>query len=201
MSIIDYASLQTAVAGWLGRTDLTTRITDCISLFEAFANRALRVRQMELTTTLTPVNGSVALPSDYLAWRRLTWTGATRRELEFVHPSYLQAAFPTTPQDIPRYFTIEGANIEIRPFNATALEFDYYQKIPALSASTTTNWLLTAHPDLYLFGTLTEAEMSTVNDERAGSWKSRRDEVVDQIAWLDKKTRGPGAIRVMGWTP
>jgi hypothetical protein len=41
--------------------------------------------------------------------------------------------------------------------------------------------------------------------ERASSspqaWKARRDEIFDEIEKLSNKTRGAGAIRVMGVTP
>ncbi len=59
--------------------------------------------------------------------------------------------------------------------------------MPALSDSTPTNWLLTAHPDLYLFGSMIEAEMFGVNDERAPPWKARRDEIFDEIEKLSNK--------------
>jgi len=201
MSITSYSELQTAVGNWLDHGLFTARIPEFIALFEAAANRRLRVRQQEVSTTLTPSSGSVALPSDYLAWRRVTWTGSTRVELQYVHPSYLQAAYPSSPSDVPRIFTIEGATLKVRPVDDTSLEFDYLQKIPALSDSATTNWLLTAHPDLYLFGALVEAEMFGVNDERAPLWKARRDEIFDEIEKLSNKSRGAGAVRVMGVTP
>jgi hypothetical protein len=91
--------------------------------------------------------------------------------------------------------------LKVRPLDATALEFDYFQKVPALSDSAATNWLLAAHPDLYLFGSLVEAEMFGVNDERAPLWKARRDEIFDEIEKLSNKSRGAGAMRVMGVTP
>jgi hypothetical protein len=199
MSISTYAELQTAIGSWLGRSDLLSQIPDFITLFEACANRRLRVRQMETSTNLTPTSGSVSLPADYLAWRRVTWTGSTRVELEYVHPSYLQAAYPTSPNGTPRVFTIEGSTLKIRPVDDTALELDYYEKIDALSG--TVNWLFSTHPDLYLLGSLTEAEMFLVNDPRAALWKARRDEIYDEIENLSNKTRGAGAIRVMGATP
>ena len=58
MAITTYAELQTAIANWLARDDLTTYLPDFITLFEAAANRRLRVRQMETTATLTPSSGS-----------------------------------------------------------------------------------------------------------------------------------------------
>lgn len=201
VAISNYSELKTAIANWLDHSLFTARIPEFIALFEAAANRRLRVRQMETSIDLTPSSGSAAVPTDYLAWRRVTWTGAPRVELQYVHPSYLQAAYPSSPADVPRIFTIEGATLKVRPVDDTALEFDYFQRVPALSDSATTNWLLSAHPDLYLFGSLVEAEMFGVNDERASLWKARRDEIFDEIEKLSNKTRGAGAVRVMGATP
>src|SRR5262245_659773 len=201
MAITTYAELQAAVGNWLDHGLFAARVPEFIALFEAAANRRLRVREQEATATLTPSSGAVALPADYLAWRRLTWTGTPRVELQYVHPSYLQAAYPSSPTDVPRIFSIEGTTLKIRPLDATPLEFDYFQKIPALSDAAPSNWLLAAHPDIYLFGSLVEAEMFGVNDERAPAWKARRDEIFDEIEKLTNKTRGAGAMRVMGVTP
>ena len=201
MSITTYGELQTAIGSWLDHSLFTARIPEFIALFEACANRKLRTRAQETSTNLMPSSGAVALPADYLSWRRVTWTGSSRVELQYVHPSYLQAAYPSSPSDVPRIFTIEGSTLKVRPADDTAIEFDYFQKVPALSESTTTNWLLSVHPDLYLFGSLVEAEMFGVNDERAPLWKGRRDEIFDEIEKLSNKTRGAGAVRVMGATP
>jgi len=175
MSITTYAELQSAIGNWLDHSLFAARIPEFIAQFEACANRRLRVRQQEVTINLTPdANGSATLPADYLALRRVTWTGPPRVELAYVHPSYLQAAYPSASADVPRIFTIEGATLKVRPLDQTALEINYFQKIPPL-ATTDPNWLLTAHPD----------------------------EIFDEIDKLNNKTRGgdPGAARVMGVTP
>ena len=203
MSITTYAELQTAVGNWLDHSLFAARIPEFIALFEACANRRLRVRQQETTANLTPdAIGNATLPADYLSHRRVTWTGSPRVELQYVHPSYLQAAYPSAPADVPRIFTIEGSTLKVRPLDSTALEVNYFQKIPPL-ATNDPNWLLTAHPDLYLFGALVEACMFGVDDDRAPLWKARRDEIFDEIDKLNNKTRGgdPGAARVMGVTP
>ena len=81
MTIQTYSDLQTAIASWIARADLSSNIPDFIALFESVANRRLRLRQQESAATLTPSSGVAALPADYLAWRRVTWAGATPREL------------------------------------------------------------------------------------------------------------------------
>src|SRR5690242_12397897 len=102
MSITDYSSLQTAVGSWLARDDLSATIPDFITLFEAEANRKLRVRQMMVTNVTTPSSGQFPLPDDYLQWVRVTYVGSSdKRNLEYVHPSYLQSQFPDTPSSTP----------------------------------------------------------------------------------------------------
>jgi len=201
MPITNYSQLQTAIGSWLGHGLFTANIPDFIALFEAAANRRLRVRQMEASATLTPSSGAASLPADYLAWRRVTFTGTPRVELDYVAPSWLQAAHPAVEAGVPAVFTIEGSSLLVRPVNDGQLDLLYYQTIASLSNSATTNWLLTSHPDLYLFGSMTEAEMFGVNDERMPLWKARRDEIFDEIDKLSNKSRGAGAMRVMGARP
>jgi hypothetical protein len=201
MALATYTDLQDAANGWLNHTLFSTRLPDCIALFEATANRKLRTRQQETTTLLTPSSGAATLPTDYLLWRRVTWQGSPVRELEYVEPSYLQARYPDSPSGDPTLFTIEGASILIRPVSSTNLQLDYYAKVPSLSAGSPTNWLLTAHPDVYLFGTLCEAELFGINDERFPIWKGRRDEIFEEIQKLSNKSKGVGGMRLMTATP
>jgi hypothetical protein len=196
MALTTYDELQSAIGTWLARDDLTASIPDFITLFEAVANRRLRTRQMETTATLTPASGDATLPTDYLAWRRLTWTGDTRVELEYVHPSWLQAAYPDTPSGTPKHFTIEGSKLKVRPTSTTDLEFDYFEKIDALADGV--NWLFSSHPDIYLFGSLCEAQGFVDDPERLVLWKARRDEGFEELERLSRRTSGPAAIRIIG---
>src|ERR1700756_196830 len=129
MTIQTYSDLQSAIASWIARGDLAASIPDFIALFESVANRRLRLRQQESAATLAPSSGVATLPADYLAWRRVPWTGQVPRELESAPPSYLPALYPTLPADIPRLFTIEGGSLTVAPSDDTALMFDYFRKI------------------------------------------------------------------------
>jgi hypothetical protein len=196
MALSTYSDLQAAIASWLARDDLTATIPDFITLFESSANKRLRVRQMQTTATLTPSSGSASLPSDYLAWRRVTYNGAGGGQLEYVEPDWLRAAYPSGESGTAKFFTIEGSNLIVGPQDDTTLTLLYYQKITALSSGA--NWLFTAHPDLYLFGSLCEAQMFTDDMERAAMWKSRRDETYQDIERLSMKSQGGGAVRPIG---
>jgi len=199
MSITTYTELKSAIGSWLGHELFADRYGDFITLFEAAACRRLKVRPMETLTTLTPSSGAAALPADYLGWRRATVMSAPRVELTYVHPSYLQALYPTGLTRAPRHFTIEASALKTRSSDSTAIELLYFAKTPAVANAL--NWLFTNHPDAYLFGSLAEAEAFGVNDERLPMWKARRDEVLVEIASSDFRERGAMEIRAAGATP
>lgn len=198
MSITTYAELQSAIANWLARDDLSQYIPDFITLFEAAAARKLKVRLQETTTTLTPSSGVATIPTDYLGYRRVTWTGSPIHGLEYVAPP-LYAAYLESGSGMPTVFTIEGSNLRVAPSSDTALTFDYFQKTAAVSGSL--NWLFTNHPDAYLFGSLCEANAFNKNVDAAGLWKARRDEVFDEIMKLDFNERQGMSVRTIGITP
>ena len=143
-----------------------------------------------------PSSGAASLPSDYLQWRRVTSEQSTPVTLEYADPQWLRSAYPTTTSGTPKFFSIEGSSLIIRPADTTTLTLAYYEKIDALSG--TVNWLYTAHPDVYLFGSMAELELLNKDAEKASIWKARRDEVFDEIERLSNKTRGAGSVRPMG---
>lgn len=196
MPLVTYADLTAAVASWLARDDLAAAIPDFVAIFEATANRRLRVRQMLASAVLTPAGGSAPLPADYLAWRRVAASGPPPRELEAVHPSWLRAAFPEAEQGAPRAFAVEGEALAVRPAGGGTLVLDYFRKIPPLAEGG--NWLWAAHPDLYLFGALAEAQVFLADAAKAGYFAARRDALFDAVERLDQAGRAPAAVRVMG---
>lgn len=201
MSLSTYSDLSSAVSSWTARGDYTAaNISNFVALFEAWANRVLRVRQMETSTTLTPSSGAANLPSDYLQWRRVKWTGDPNIEMEYVHPSILNGYYPVADSFAPSLFTIEGGSIKTQSTDANDLTLEYWQKVPSLETNST-NWLMSAHPDLYLYGTLLEAYLFNQDQDNAIVWKQRREGLAEEIKLLDKSSIGPGAIRVFGQTP
>jgi hypothetical protein len=201
MAITTFAELQTAMGNWLDRTDLSSRLPEFIALFEAQVNRRLLLRPQTTTTTLTVTSGVAALPSDYLEWKRVTWQGTSKRELDYVTPSYLSASNPTDASANPIYFTIEGSNLKVSMLSDEDLELLYSQKVPALSVSATTNWLLTSHPDAYLFGSLTMAATLTGEADNGSAWNALTQNVLGELWGLDFKQRGTMVQRASGPMP
>lgn len=199
MALSSYSDLQGAIATWLARDDLTAYIPDFISLFEASMVRKLRVRISVTSTTLTPSSGVATVPSDMLGFIRVTWAGDTRVDLEYVHPPYFEALFPTQPSGTPTKYTVEGSSLKVGPLSDEDLDVVYYQRTAALSGLL--NNIFSKHPDLYLFGSLVEAEAFNKDAEKAVLWKSRRDEIIAEILSADFNERGQMAMRAHGMTP
>ena len=72
MAITNYTTLQSTIADYLARTDLTTQIPLFIQLAENRLRRDLRIRPMlkVVTTTTTAGDPTVSLPSDFLEMQK-----------------------------------------------------------------------------------------------------------------------------------
>lgn len=197
MAIVNsFGSLKTALSRYMFHQRFVPDYDLATQTFEAVVNRRLRVRPMETSITLTTTNGETAIPPDYLAWRTVLPADRTRfpisnAEMDYVHPAYLPVTGINRYQ--PALFTIEGTTFKARPVNdaANAYEFHYYQRIPTINGNDNNgNWLLTAHPDLYLEGVLTELFVLGRNNESAQLHKARRDEVLAETIQLYALTTG-----------
>ena len=73
MALSTFTELKEAVADWLDRSDLTARIPDFIALAEARINRELRIRPMEVRSTMyTTVDQQYFnLPGGYIQMRNI----------------------------------------------------------------------------------------------------------------------------------
>jgi hypothetical protein len=96
-AITDYASLQTAVANWLHRTDLTSLIPDFIALAEGQLSADIVARPMDIRTNLTATAGNayVTLPTDMLEMRRLKLVTDPVAVLTYKSPDQLDEDNPT----------------------------------------------------------------------------------------------------------
>lgn len=186
-----YSALQSAITDWLARDDLTTaQVTDCITMFEANANRLLRAREQESNTAITTSSGDATLPTDYLAFRSLRYDGNPTREVYYMAPKVFRDMYDTTSTGTPHNFTIQNTTISIRPVDDTVTSTLYYwAKIPALSSTNTTNWLLSAHPDVYLSGCLYMAYRFLRDVDGAAAYKALMEEGLVQIANLSAQSK------------
>lgn len=216
MAINTYATLQTAVANWLDRSDLTDRIPEFITLAEARMNRTLRLAIM-LNVDQTTLGGATALvagtrdyalPSGYLQMVDFHLRTSPITTLSYLTPENMNRMWAGSQGGKPLAYTIFSDNASGTPIKSVRLgpspgsAYDYsimfYKKIDALSDSNTTEQMLTNNPDVYLYGALLEAEPFLMNDQRVQLWATAFQESLRALQEQDNKDRHSGsAMRVM----
>ena len=201
MALSNYSQLKSSVADWLNRTDLTTAIVDFITLAEAQFNKEIRNRKMIKRATATIDSQYSAVPSDWLQTVDFVIESNPIVTLEFVTNEKLDKLRETyTSSGTPKFYTIVGQELEVLPVPDSATltgEITYYSKIPNLTDTATTNWLLNSNPDIYLYGTLLQSAPYLVDDSRIPVWASLYQKLVKDLEIADQKARvGDSTLRM-----
>ena len=203
MAISTFAELKTAAANWLDRSDLTDRIPEFIVLAEARFNRVLRIRDMEtVSTAISTVAGTreYSLPTGFVQMKEFHLTTDPITPLAYITPEMMSRMWAGSTTGKPEVFTIIADNVRFGPspdavYTTSML---YYKTFTALSVSNTTSEMLTNNPDVYLYGTLLEAEPFIMSDERVPLWLAAFEKAVSDIQNQDNKDRHSGSqLRVM----
>ena len=201
MAISTYTELQTAVANWLDRDDMSARIPEFIALTEARFNRILRIRAMETEAEQATSAGvrTYSLPTDYRQMRTVHLTTNPITAMSYITPEIMDRIWAGSTQGKPTTYTIKGGNIYVGPAPdiVYTIKFLYYKKIPALTALAPTNDILTDAPDVYLYGSLLEAEPFLQNDARVQLWATAFQQAIADIQEQDEKDRHSGELRVL----
>lgn len=187
MSITTYATLKASIPTWTHRADLSTLADDFIDLTEARLSRDMLVSQQEARATTTASTEYLAMPSDCLSIRNIQLNTSPVRELVYVTPMEMDR-LADNGTVLSRY-TIVGDEIQLNATSSNSLEIAYYAKVPPLSDSNTTNWLIDTYPDVYLYGCLAEAFKYTGNDAQAAKYEGLYQQTVQNIIAMDKKRR------------
>ena len=203
MAISNYSELQTAVANWLDRDDLAARIPEFIVLCEARFNRSLRIRAMEtLDISVDTVGGTstVALPTGYVQMRDISLITSPITQLQYVTPEIMNRLNAGSLTGKPETYTIIANSILFGPTPDDAYDISmlYYKTFDPLTDVAPTNWVITNAPDVYLYGTLLEAEPFLMNDQRVQLWATALTQSITTLQEQDNKDRHSGsALRVM----
>ena len=167
ISFQDYEGLKSAVADWLGRDDLASRIPDFIALAERRMARELRLRVLERRAEAEVQAGQKHVPLPFrrepgswdvfLEMRDLAWESAGRRR-DLAYLPLDGSAAENTPGE-PRGFSILGRDIVLwpAPLSAGRLHLAYWAEPAPLGPEQPANELLLAAPDLYLYAALVES--------------------------------------------
>lgn len=195
MTITTLAELETAVATYSNRTDMTARMGEFVTLFEAKANRRLRLPTLERDETLSLTSGNrrVALPSAFIQPLAL-WIvlDSGREPMTFVPASEMVT---DTTDGRPDYWTIDGGYVAFEREADQTYTFTLRCKEGFALATTDPNWLLTHHPDAYLTGCLAELFSLLMDNEQEIKNAGKRDLILNDVAKEIHRSRALAQLR------
>lgn len=174
MTLSNYTELQTEIANFLNRDDLTSVIPTFVRLAEAKMNRDIRHWRMEARKTALLDTQFTALPLDFLSPVRMTLNTAETKVLELAGTNEISKlrAEAGNATGVPAYYAMIDGSVEVFPSPDAdyTIEMLYYEAIEGLSNSITTNWILTYYPDVYLYASLLQSAPYLMEDNRIPVW-------------------------------
>lgn len=215
LTLTNYTDLQTTAASFLHRTDLTDVYPLCVSMTERVMNygdkslgvTGLNTANQEMiwnsSSTIPAVmvsgNQYVATPTDLLNMRRLFANMYGQKvELKKAPIAPMELDEQAAIVSLPCRYSVVGTRLYLDPIPNSnyTMEGIYYTKIPALSASATTNWVITNFPDVYLWGVLYYATRFTTpqNPDLANNWATQFKGGINAIQSADISTRIAGTV-------
>ena len=197
MALDSYTGLKAEINAFMARAELAAQADTFIDLFESWANRNLRVRQMENEAYAT-ADEFLPLPTDYVGLRDVQVQSSPRRQLQYVTPEYADMVASDASTGDPSYYTIVGNQLRLVPSPSSAddVRISYWQTITPLDDTNTTNWLLQEYPDAYLWGALFNARAYITDEQRAVYVKAMWDQVVSEIQSAGKKSNLGGSLTI-----
>jgi len=187
LALTNYSELQSDIADWINRSDLSSKIPTFIALAEAQINRDVRHWRMETRSSgqQSAADEYMQLPADWVETIRLHVTDSGTSTVNLISRDAMADKRQGNNDSIQLYPT---------PSAETNLELLYYAKVPALSDSNTTNWLLTEAPDIYLYGSLLPSAPYLEEDERATTtWAQFYAAAVQQLNQASDQARYSGS--------
>jgi hypothetical protein len=198
MAITNYTNLQTTIADFLNRDDLTSVIPVFVQLAEAQMNRDVRHWKMETRSSGQQSGGDqyMQVPADWVETIRFHVTGNGTSPIDLISRAAMQdkRAGYEDQTGIPRYYCHADSQFELYPTPAddTDLELLYLAKIPDL-ATNSTNWLLEDAPDAYLYGSLLHSAPYLQEDARVAVWAQMYSAAVARLNEASEKARYSGS--------
>ena len=199
MALSSYSELKSAIANWLNRSDLTDEIADdFIALTEADFNSKLRVRKMIAQTSFTVDTETEALPTGFLQVRDIyILSGSTKYPLTYQTPSQMDSTVGTSTTGRPSSYTILGDTFRFspKPDDSYTAYINYYKSFDALSDTNTTNYILSTHPAIYLYGSLFHAAnfLGGINPQQVQTWQQMYATTMERLELNDREDQVSGS--------
>ena len=215
MPFSNFTELTDSIISWSHRNDLDLLVPDFIALaecemynpspIEGTDVKPLELKQLEKTSTAptTITSRFIALPDEFASMRSSRLDILNSGDFfEYRAPGQLKR-FDTTGR--PCFFTIIGTQIEFDrvPDEVLTVEIQYFSKAAGLTSLAPTNFVLTNHPTIYLYGALAQLFTHSGDDEGKAKYERKFMGAIKGANQSDRRGRfGPAPVmKVEGSTP
>lgn len=184
MALANYTDLQASALSWMERSGETRYVgsaPDWITLAEARLNRELGAVETDETITGVVDSRRIDIAALSMAQPIALFLAEAGRDEVFIMPK-ADGTFPyLNDPGRPSTWAVDGTNIDFnRPLDgAYPFRLRFRQKFNL--ATSTTNWLLTNHPDVYFAATMMWGAGYNEDWANGSAWKMVLDEAIPSI--------------------
>jgi hypothetical protein len=198
MGMANNTELKALITEYVNSATVTDALViDFIRLTEArivgdFAENQLLAKLLESETIVTDA-ASKALDAGYRGSSVAYLDKNPKQVLDYMTPDEFFARYLSSQVGQPRAYTIQGMTMHIGPSpDASYNLIHWFVKMPDI-ATDTTNSILTNHPNLYLYGALSEAYDYLGNDKKQVKYETRYLQILDN---LEEEGRSFGPLQI-----
>ncbi|MFZ5989389.1 MAG: phage adaptor protein [Bacillota bacterium] len=204
---MNFGDIQSRVADYLNRTDLSDKIKDAINIAQRKLERQYNFNYMQVRATASTSDAYITVPMGYYVGA--TFISAPYKELIHFKVKSGDTYYSLIREDerivmkdnktgLPEYFCHLPNQKEFLVYPAPDKEYSFdlliYRYSPTLTETTDTNYLTDYASEILIYGALCELEPILMNDERIVLWKSLFKEALEGLRTAEKKEVSSGSI-------
>lgn len=178
-----YSSLTGAIASWGKRTYTTSQLDQFIRVAEADANMRLgqSFRVGTETTVTTNSEGVAALPSGFIGMVSIVRDVLGSVPLKQVSWDALTSRNPYATAGDPEVYAIKGSLLKVAPVVEDDFIAQFSSTLSGLTATNTTNWLLSLAPNYYLFACRAAAYAYHEQFDLAAPLEAKASDILEKV--------------------
>lgn len=189
-----YADLLVTAGNYAGRNDVAHVLPLLLGLAEEKLNNELRVGQMEKAGILNIVGNEAFLPDDFLEMREAA--NPAGRQLQSVPLSVLSSRYGHSGGQ--NSYSVVRNTIRTGAGFSGEMYIIYYARIPGLTPTNPTNWLLQLSPNTYLYALVEEIAIWSKNADLTALARGEKERAMNGVSINDERARFANARVVIG---
>jgi hypothetical protein len=179
-------------------TESAAQVPTFIRKAEYRLNRLVIAPERETSATLTTTAGtqSVDLPVDYRQLKQARLLGDTGYPMAPVTLNVLNSSFDSVGKPVAYHISEQAVQFGPVPDAAYPVTLTYIARIPPLSSTNQTNWLLTGNADAYVYAALWQAAAWLEDFDAAVKFRDEMFAIIAEVNLQGNRYRNVSPMRL-----